>query len=530
MREKEGSEKLSNSSHPDKRTLERWVSNLLTPTEMDQLDRHLQRCEVCAELLEKTLQSHSHPLAGQLSSSGSFDSLGSNGALQVTEERTRDSHHEMNNANAEPPFEIIDIYESGGIGKVWRAYERRLNRIIAVKKLRKDISDNQSVQQRFIREARITGQLSHPGIVPVYQFLEQGKQSCYSMPLLSGTTLTNKIVAYHQDRLQKEERFSDFVRLLESFVSICNTVAYAHSKDVIHRDLKSDNVMLGEFGEVTVLDWGLAKSLEDDAEEIESVDVGTLSGSSSSTIEGQRLGTPSFMSPEQASGHLNRVGKHSDIYCLAGILYEILTGHPPFAKQDIESTISAVIYEAVERPSKRNPHSPAELEDICLAGLSKEASQRPRSAKVIGKKVRDWLSDQAERKRNEQERQRFFAMSVDMLAILDSECRICEANDAWLSALGFKREELIGKSFLDWAHPENKESTLEFLSKARRVVSLNQNLRLDCKRRGLISDGRSGTRCRFHRTNRSTSLAGTLQNDALTSKCSRSCLTQHPTQ
>lgn len=452
--------------HPDSAKIKQWVSNLLSNQEMRELDLHIEQCQRCARLLELTLESHSHPLQREYSTSFQVthphpEARGLRNA--VTASASAGDRQDSSIL----PFEIIDIYESGGIGKIWRAYERKLNRIIAVKKLRKEISHVPSIQQRFIREARITGQLSHPGIIPVYQLLDQGRHSCYSMPLLNGTTLTKRIDEYHRDRAQQEARFSDFLRLLEAFVAICNTIAYAHSKDIIHRDLKSDNVMLGEFGEVTVLDWGLAKCLDEEVDDVDCIELGVRSRSSLSTLEGQRLGTPSFMSPEQAAGELEKVGKHSDIYGLSAILYEVLTGRPPFARETIELTLAAVISEDVVSPNHYNSSVPPQLAQLCVAGLSKDVARRPGSARRLGKAVRSWLSDQAERKRNEQERQRFFAMSVDMLAILDEDFKIVEANEAWFSSLGVDRRELLGKSLSDWACPDDVDKIQHILAKAQ---------------------------------------------------------------
>lgn len=467
--------------HFDEKTLRQWISNLLPDGEMKKIDEHLENCLDCSVVLEKTLLKHTHPLERQYVTSLSGDAekhvAPNNGSYVGTRPPLET---ESNNALPELPFDIIDTYSSGGIGKIWRAYERKLNRIIAVKKLRKNFASHVSVQKRFMREARITGQLSHPGIVPVYRLIDQGSHSCYSMPLLNGVTMTKKIGQYHRDCANHEARFSDFLRLLEAFVAICNTVAYAHSKDIIHRDLKSDNVMLGEFGEVTVLDWGLAKCLDEEGDELDRVEVGDTLGSSLSTMEGQRLGTPSFMSPEQAAGKLELVGKPSDIYGLSAILYEVLTGRPPFEKEDVESTLAAVVSDDVLRPSYTNPTIPPELECICVAGLSKDISRRPKSAKKLGKSVRAWLSDQAERKRNEQERQRFFAMSVDMLAILDSQHRIREANQAWSTTLGWDRVNLIDLPFEEWIHPEdldNVKAVLQTVSAEEAQMELEVRMR-----------------------------------------------------
>ena len=182
---------------------------------------------------------------------------------------------------------------------------------------------------------------------------------------------------------------SRLVQLLNQFVSVCNTIAYAHSKGIIHRDLKSENVIVGDFGEVAVLDWGLAKYLDEtDSSAETTVDhegatlvVETLDPiTSSQTMQGDKLGTPAYMSPEQAHGEIGLVDKRSDVYGLAAILYEILVGEPPFLGKSIVAVLENVIHDKPKPPSEIVDGLPRELERICLCGLSKKREDRQQSA------------------------------------------------------------------------------------------------------------------------------------------------------
>ena len=161
------------------------------------------------------------------------------------------------------------LHSSGGIGEVWRAYDEVLGREVALKRLRADKADSAANRSRFFREARLTGQLDHPGVVPVYDYTttEDGKHCFYTMRFLRGRTLLEVIDEFHAQRREQGLPLvsSRFLELLGYFTSVCNTVAFAHSRGVIHRDLKGDNVIVGDYGEVVVLDWGLAKQLQEPA-------------------------------------------------------------------------------------------------------------------------------------------------------------------------------------------------------------------------------------------------------------------------
>ena len=160
-------------------------------------------------------------------------------------------------------YTLTHLHAKGGMGRVWLARDGSLGRQIALKDLRPDQADNSILCSRFLYEAKITAQLEHPGIVPVYE-VGQGEVPYYTMRFVKGRTLSEAIRAYHKKRVAGEADSVDLVALLASFVGVCHAVAYAHSRGVIHRDLKGQNVVLGDFGEVIVLDWGLAKRVGPD--------------------------------------------------------------------------------------------------------------------------------------------------------------------------------------------------------------------------------------------------------------------------
>jgi tRNA A-37 threonylcarbamoyl transferase component Bud32 len=209
------------------------------------------------------------------------------------------------------------LHARGGIGQVWLAHDADLGRDVALKELRLDHVAGAAVQARFLEEARITGQLKHPGIVPVYELVRpaEGRQPFYTMRFVGGRTLSEAVKAFHQKRAGGHFVPLDLRELLGAFVSVCNAVAYALSRGVIHRDLKGQNVILGAFGEVILLDWGLAKVL-DQAEGPAAPLYSTPGDSHNQTIQGQVLGTPEYMSPEQAEGRLDRIDRRSDVYGL----------------------------------------------------------------------------------------------------------------------------------------------------------------------------------------------------------------------
>ncbi len=280
----------------------------------------------------------------------------------------------------------------GGLGKVWLARDNDLAREVALKELKPGSTSSTAVR-RLIKEAQITGQLQHPNIVPVYE-VNRGGRPYYTMKLVKGETLLQAIQRHHQRRREWRKDLLSEQRLMSVFLNVCDAIAYAHSRGVIHRDLKPDNVVLGDYGEAIVLDWGLARRVDATDEDIFPVEL-TDDARTDATQAGQKLGTPAYMSPEQASGRVDLIDHRTDIYGLGAILFQILTGEPPHRTmadvacvgQDKKSGLAALLHsiEAGETPHVCDYGIvlPDELDAICAKAMSKARDERYQSAKDL---------------------------------------------------------------------------------------------------------------------------------------------------
>ncbi len=289
------------------------------------------------------------------------------------------------------------MHATGGIGQVWLAHDAELDRDVALKELRPERARNPTLVARFLREAQITGQLQHPGIVPIYDLMpgESARElPFYTMRFLHGRTLSQAVGAYHARRLGGSAGPLELSTLLNAFVSACQTVAYAHSRGIIHRDLKGENIELGEFGEVIVLDWGFAKILGESAGSPAGEDPVDANSSALQTQSGQVLGTPAYMAPEQASGHSERVDERTDVYGLGAILYEIITGRPPFEGRCTQEVLRKVRDECPARPETVTSGVPPALAAICMRALARDPAERYPGAGELGREVQSWLADE----------------------------------------------------------------------------------------------------------------------------------------
>jgi WD40 repeat protein/tRNA A-37 threonylcarbamoyl transferase component Bud32 len=280
-------------------------------------------------------------------------------------------------------YEVRREYGRGGMSRVLLAFDKHLQREIALKELLPDEErggPSMAASARFVREARITGQLEHPNIVPVYELGSHEDGSVYyTQKLVRGTTL--------KARLAECRSAGHRLGLLAHFADLCHAVAYAHSRGVIHRDLKPENVMVGQFGETVVLDWGLAKARGEKDVRAQAVLRAAESLRADTTLEGYALGTPSYMSPEQALGRLEEIDERSDVWSLGAILFELLTGRPPFEGQGALSVIAKVAREAPPKVRQIAREAPPELAAVADKCLARDRATRYGNAEEIAAEI-----------------------------------------------------------------------------------------------------------------------------------------------
>jgi PAS domain S-box-containing protein len=363
-------------------------------------------------------------------------------------------------STSSPRYSLVEFHAQGGMGRVSIYYDHEMNRHVALKELHPQLATNANILQRFLQEARITGRLEHPNIVPVYELVKPttGRSPFYTMRFVKGRTLTEVIRLYHEKRRAGGSNAVDLLTLLNAFVSVCQTVAYAHSQGVIHRDLKGSNVVLGDFGEVIVLDWGLAKLLSSSGEGTESYGVTPESELHVQTLQGVVKGTPGYLSPEQAEGRTDRIGRHTDVYGLGAILYEILAGRPPFIGTSVAELLEQARIADPELPAAIARDVPGELQAACLRALAKSHTDRHASASELAAEVQRWLAESADRSRARQERERFFDLAHDLLCTIGSDHRFHQLNAAWEETLGWPRDELMTCDYLAYVHPEDQRA------------------------------------------------------------------------
>ncbi|MHC4472877.1 MAG: serine/threonine-protein kinase, partial [Planctomycetota bacterium] len=328
----------------------------------------------------------------------------------------------------------------GGMGVVYLAVDTELNRRVALKVVRPDWVEREGASPlsltppgpdtpaseafrlltaRFLQEAWVTGGLEHPGIVPVY---ELGRTPAgipfYTMRFVRGERTMERAI-------DEAETLEDRLALLEPFLKVCDTLAYAHSRGVAHRDLKPANVILGEFGEVVLIDWGLAKLRDHPdlsksrwqarVEELRATeDVETLAGG---------IGTPGYMSPESVLGDPEDVDERSDVYSLGAVLYRVLTGRLPYEFQSFPELLGLLLEEDPAPPHEEDPAVPEELSRICLEALSRGREERTRTVQELAGSIRGWQQESA--------------VDREVAGLLEQACA------AWEDAEGLAGEALL---------------------------------------------------------------------------------------
>jgi len=263
-------------------------------------------------------------------------------------------------------YELLEEIATGGMGVVWKARQNSLDRIVAVKMIRGGVLAGADEVQRFHAEAQAAANLKHPNIVGIHEIGEHEGQHYYSMDFIEGKSLADLC---HGKPMNARESAA----LLRT---ICDAVNFAHQRGILHRDLKPHNIMLDAEGEPHVLDFGLAKRIDDDQ---------------GLTMSGAVLGSPSYMAPEQAQGRNDRVGPHTDVYALGAILYQLLTGRAPFLGGSAAETMMQVVQREPSAPSKLNADVPRDLETICLKCLEKEPARRYATARELSEELGRFL-------------------------------------------------------------------------------------------------------------------------------------------
>ena len=297
---------------------------------------------------------------------------------------------------------------AGGMGRVLMVYDQDIRRSVAMKMLRDDVRQDPKTLARFLEEAQATGQLEHPNIAPIYDLgRDENGKLFFTMKLVRGRNLGEIVRDISIGRLEVRRHFT-LTRLVQILQQASMGVHYAHVRGVVHRDLKPENIMVGDFGEVLVMDWGLAKV--SGRAEPDSVGGGDVIESSRlrsgvETVDGTIQGTLAYMSPEQARGWQDEIDERTDVYGLGAILYEMLTFRAPYEGKSAREVLERARLGEVPPPSKRAPRNriPPSLEEICVRALAAEKEDRYESANAFHEALQIYLDGTAESERQQQE-------------------------------------------------------------------------------------------------------------------------------
>lgn len=375
----------------------------------------------------------------QLSPDESRDSLAKSEAKLSQESRSETIrslgseawHHSL--FHADERYKVEDEIARGGMGVIYEAQQQSLQRKVAVKSLRSEKNKN-SRQKIFVSEAVVTARLEHPNIVPVYDLaLREGDQLILAMKQVSGHSW--------RDVLKNESLLENLDANLDILLNVCNAVAFAHSKNIVHCDLKPDNVMVGDFGEVYVMDWGISLDISSNPD----------GHATPHTAIDSPCGTPGYMAPELAVGDGPGIGPHTDVYLLGAILYEILSGHSPHQG----TTLMKVLYKACEScPPELSGEVPEELRELCMKALSKAPEQRFASVVEFQKALQGFRQHRESRMITEAARSQFDSTQKRRSRELSIHERSQLYTDFAEAVAGFRQATLLWSDNLEAANGE----------------------------------------------------------------------------
>lgn len=381
---------------------------------------------------------------------------------------------------ANSAYRILSSLGKGGMGVIYRGHDLNLQRDVAIKLLRLEHVENPRMIERFLSESLILSALEHPGVAPVYATGVCGdNRPFYAMKLIEGQTFS---------RLLSDSGKSRSNGLLRIFSYVCQTMAYAHSKGIVHLDLKPSNIMIDTFDRVRVIDWGLARRIGSPESEASEHDLGmeySLS-SHSDTQSGCIRGTPAYMAPEQARGQL--LDARTDVFALGAILCEILTGNPVYRADHPQDVLGHAIRGATssaigELAKKETAQWLVGLVTRCL---SADPDNRPLHAGEVAREFVDFqdsISNLAHR-----DMVRFFELSPDLFCIADFDGCFRRVNANFPRVTGYTEHELLSQPFLNFVHPDDKERTIEKMKLITRGFPLERFRNRYLHRDGYVLD------------------------------------------